>query len=150
MEQAPGKLDDALAFIMYRTARLLRYSLLQNFKRFGFEITPEQWFVLYRLWEKDGRPQSELGDKELDDRPNITRIIDSLEKNGLVQRTADPDDRRKFKVVLTEKGEGFLKEMRTEIPKERERIFHGVSVKDRQLLKSILQTVQSNIVGNMD
>jgi len=36
---------------------------------------------------------------------NVTNVVDSLEEKGLVMREMDPDDRRTFRVILTEKGE---------------------------------------------
>ncbi|MGE3800946.1 MAG: MarR family winged helix-turn-helix transcriptional regulator [Candidatus Kapaibacterium sp.] len=139
---APGKLDDALAYTIHRTARLLRYSLLHFFKRNGLDITPEQWFMLYRLWEEDKRPQFELADPAIDDRPNITRLIDSLEKRGLVERQGDPDDRRRFLIALTPEAHKLLKELMPKVIEERERLFGSFSEGDLRALTRILKKVE--------
>jgi DNA-binding MarR family transcriptional regulator len=50
------------------------------------EITIEQWSVLYHLWKEDGQSQQQLCDATFRDKPSITRLVDNLEKLGLVKR----------------------------------------------------------------
>src|SRR5688572_15254749 len=96
-----SSLDKAVAYKIQRTARLLRLHLIKFLQDAGTDITPEQWFILFRLHENEGQSQGELADKDLQDHPNITRMLDMLEKRQLVIRTADPQDRRKFLIFLT-------------------------------------------------
>ncbi|KAF2959709.1 MULTISPECIES: MarR family transcriptional regulator [unclassified Thermotoga] len=42
---------------------------------------------------------------------NVTNVVDSLEKRGLVVREMDPVDRRTYRVVLTEKGKKIFEEI---------------------------------------
>ena len=44
-------------------------------------------------------------------RSNVTNVVDSLEERGLVLREMDPDDRRTFRVILTERGRRTFKEI---------------------------------------
>ncbi len=67
-------------------------------------ITPEQFAVMSQLWGTDGRTQAELATLTNRDRANVTRILDILEREELVQRKDDPTDRRVFKIFLTKKG----------------------------------------------
>ena len=141
----PGRLDDALAFMIHRTARLLRYSLLHFFKKNNLDITPEQWFLLYRLWEGDKRPQFELADPAIDDRPNITRLIDSLEKRGLVERQSDPEDRRRFLIALTPDARKLMNNLLPKVIEERERLFGSFSEGDRRTLQRVLNKIEGTI-----
>ena len=42
-----------------------------------FDMTPEQWAVLNRLWEKDDVTQNDLAERTFKDQPNIGRILES-------------------------------------------------------------------------
>ncbi|TAE60407.1 MAG: MarR family transcriptional regulator [Bacteroidetes bacterium] len=73
-------------------------------KQNNLPITPEQFSVLSYLWQKDGLPQTELALCTNRDRANVTRIIDILEREGIVERRDDEHDRRVFRIFLTPKG----------------------------------------------
>lgn len=102
MSQPP--LDTSLAFRIYRLQRLLRRQFLSVADAGGFQLTPEQFFLLDKLSRRDGQAQSELSDDVLQDRPNLTRMIRELEGRGLLARRPDPDDARKKRVHLTQQG----------------------------------------------
>lgn len=68
--------------------------LQKNFRNAGLEITIEQWSILYHLWKEDGLSQQELCTRTFRDKASITRLIDNIEKLGLVERIASKDDRR--------------------------------------------------------
>ena len=70
-------------------------------------ITPEQFSVLSHLWQKDGLQQSELALCTNRNRANVTRIIDILEREGVVERKDDANDRRVFRIYLTDKGKSL-------------------------------------------
>ncbi len=138
-----GPLDGAIAFRVYRVSRLLRMGLLKGLEAHGLGITPEQYFMLYRLLLKDGVPQVDLADNALGHYPNITRMIDGLEKKGLVERTADPSDRRKYLIKLTESGKARMDRVVPFILKERERLFNGFSDDELKTINrffSVLET----------
>jgi DNA-binding MarR family transcriptional regulator len=69
-----------------------------------FELTTSQYAVLMLLDREDGRRLTSVSDRLLRARSTITRIVDQLEGARLVQRVADPEDRRAQRVVLTEEG----------------------------------------------
>lgn len=77
---------------------------MKRLKNAGYEVTADQWNVLFALWEEDGQFQKQLADKLMKDKPSITRILDSLANKNLISRLADATDRRKFKIVLTPPG----------------------------------------------
>ena len=67
-------------------------------------LTPPQYQTLRLLWEQDGQPFKDLAGANGCTRPTMTGIVDTLEKNGLVIRQPNPDDRRSLLVTLTKKG----------------------------------------------
>jgi DNA-binding MarR family transcriptional regulator len=97
-------LDTSLGFVVNRTAQRLKLELHHAFKAHGYNITPEQWAVLNRLWEQEGLNQVELAERTFKDKPNVTRMLDVLERRGFVIRQKDDTDRRAYRVFLTEPG----------------------------------------------
>jgi len=100
-------LDNSLGYIINQTALRLKLELRQAFKTNGYDITPEQWIVLNRLWKQDGLSQVELATLASKDKPNITRMLDVLERKALITRHKDEQDRRAYKIYLTELGKGL-------------------------------------------
>jgi len=87
------------AFLLNDVARLLRTFADQKARHFG--MTRAQWAVLARLQRSQGLKQSELADM-LDLQPiTLTRLLDRLSANGLIERRPDPDDRRANRLFLT-------------------------------------------------
>src|SRR5256714_6110194 len=80
------------AFVLNDVARLLRTYADQRARRLG--ITRAQWAVMARLEHAEGLKQSELAEI-LDLQPiTLTRLVDRLCANGMIERRADPNDRR--------------------------------------------------------
>src|SRR3974390_787413 len=88
-----------IAFMVNDVARLLRTHADQKARQFG--TTRAQWAVLVRIERCEGLKQNELAEM-LDLQPiTLTRLIDRLCDNGLIERRADPADRRAKRLFLT-------------------------------------------------
>src|SRR5438105_1447141 len=88
-----------LAFTLNDVARLLRTHADQKAAQFG--MTRAKWAVLARLDRFEGLKQTELAEM-LDLQPiSLTRLLDGLCGNGLIERRADPTDRRAKRLYLT-------------------------------------------------
>lgn len=70
----------------------------------AYDLTPPQFGLLAFLWLQDGLTQVELSDKGQIDRTTVGGLVDRLEKIGLVVRRQHPQDRRAYKIFLTERG----------------------------------------------
>jgi DNA-binding MarR family transcriptional regulator len=93
---------------VYQRIRSVTY---RAFNQHGLEITPEQWIVLARLWQRGGRTVSELSESTERDKPTMSRILDSMEQHGLLKRTVDEKDARTRIVDLTREGKGLRKKL---------------------------------------
>ncbi|TEB06490.1 Organic hydroperoxide resistance transcriptional regulator [Pelotomaculum schinkii] len=96
-------LDNSLGFILNRTNTRMKNNLLHKFK--DYDITPEQWAVLNRLWVRDGIPPKELAELTSKDQPTTVRILLKLENKGFILRNVNPEDNRSFLIFLTPKGQ---------------------------------------------
>ncbi|RYZ01687.1 MAG: MarR family transcriptional regulator [Myxococcales bacterium] len=97
-------LKRALPFMLHACYQQLRSLTYKEFLQHGLELTPEQWVVLVQLWQKDGQSQSALSELTLRDKPTMSRILDTMEKSGLVTRQPDEADARTKLVKLTRSG----------------------------------------------
>ncbi len=70
----------------------------------NFGLTTSQYAVLTQIEDDGGRRLTTLSERLLLSKSTITRIVDQLEKAGLVQRVGDAHDRRAQRVILTEAG----------------------------------------------
>jgi MarR family transcriptional regulator for hemolysin len=81
----------------------------QKARQFG--ITRAQWVVLVRLDRFEGLKQSELAEM-LDLQPiTLTRLLDRLSASGLIERRADPNDRRAKRLYLTPAARPLLEQL---------------------------------------
>lgn len=136
-------LVQAHAYRLTRLGRLLRRSLIATLKSWGVELSPEQYFLIWRLHERDGRVQGELVDPLMDDRPNITRLLDGLQKKGLVERRRDPEDARRWRVFLTPEGRALMDRLLPEVVTLRQTLLGDISPADLAALERVMDHLES-------
>jgi MarR family transcriptional regulator for hemolysin len=96
-------------FALSDVARLLR--TYANHKAAQFGMTRAQWVVLVRLDRSEGLKQCELAEI-LDVQPiTLTRLLDRLCDNGLIERRPDPNDRRAKRLFLTPVARPLLRQL---------------------------------------
>ena len=95
--------------------------------------------VLHFLAEaKEPLPLSALAERQHCVRSNITQLVDRLEKDGLVRRRADPDDRRSVRAALTPVGERAHAEGMRALAEEQRAIVNSLSAGDAANLQEVL------------
>lgn len=90
------------------------------------------------------RTPAELADAAGVTRATMTGLIDTLERDGLVKREPDPDDRRMMSVVLTAKAERFLKQFLPGHFKVIAQLLAPLSESERKTLVRLLVKVQQH------
>ena len=105
----PRTTNREFAFTLNDVARMLRTYADHKAAQFG--ITRAQWAVLVRLDRSEGLKQSELAEI-LDLQPiSLTRLLDKLAECGLIERRADPVDRRAKRLFLTPAAHPMLEKL---------------------------------------
>jgi DNA-binding MarR family transcriptional regulator len=77
---------------------------------------------------------------------NVTTIVDQLEKEGLVERLDEPDDRRAFRIRLTRRGEKSFAEMARQHEEWVVELLSGLSRRERDELLKLLAKLKSHAV----
>ena len=116
----------------------------KEFTKNGFDITVDQWVVLYELYQDNDLSQNQIAELTFKDAPTITRIIDLLGKKKYLERKASKEDRRKFEIHLTSFGKKKVKQFLPVVVKLREKGWENLSDKQYKDLTNILDTVFDN------
>lgn len=140
-----------LYFVITGVANMALARRLQKyFREAGLDITVEQWSVLVHLWKYDGVNQQELGSRTFRDKPSITRLVDNLEKQGLVQRVASDSDRRSNLIFLTQRAKALRDETMDLANLTLNEGLEGIPAEDIEVTKRVLQQVYENLHGVME
>ena len=137
--------EKAIGFWINRVYQSTRAEMYRLFAEQGEEVTPEQWMVLIRLWEKDAVSQSELSDATLRDAPTMSRILRGMEARGIVQRRRSAEDARVQTVHLTRRGRALKDKL---VPVARAlvaRVVRGIDAADIATTRSTLIRMFENM-----
>jgi len=143
MPQRP--IQREIAFSIMDVARLLRTYADQRARQYG--MTRAQWAVLFRLDRSEGLKQSELAEI-LDLQPiTLTRLLDRLAENGLIERRPDPNDRRANRLFLTPAARPLLERLTALGEDMMETVLAGLDAKSVERLLGDLGTLRENLRG---
>ena len=109
----PLLLANQLCFAVYSTAHAFNRFYKPMLDRLG--LTYPQYLVMLVLWEQDGVPVKEIGERLFLDSGTLTPLLKRLEAAGFVKRTRSTEDERQVIVALTAQGEA-LKEKARSLP----------------------------------
>ena len=120
------------AFTLIDTARLLKTLADQEVRRLG--MTRAQWAVLSRIDRNEGLKQSEIADL-LEIQPiTLTRLLDRLAENGLIERRPDENDRRAWRLYLTPAARPLVERL---------------DQLGREMLRNVLKSVSADTVARL-
>ncbi len=139
------KKGELYSFITGKASTAIARRLQKKFNTSGLNLTIEQWSVLYQLWKEDGKSQQELCNATFRDKPSITRLVDNLEKLGLVKRVPAENDRRINKVHLTKQAQKLQEETMLLAEETLNEALEGVPPEHINLCKEVLQKVYDNL-----
>ena len=111
--QEAMKLINQLCFPLYAAARHVTGLYTPVLKPLGLTYT--QYIVFLVLWEKDGQPVGEIGEKLLLDNGTLSPLLKKLEQAGYVRRERSREDERVVVITLTEAGRA-LQEKAKDVP----------------------------------
>lgn len=140
-------IEELLLYWVYRVQTEGVALLARRFKGAGIDVTPEQFGVLARLSVEQGMNQARLAERMLKDRPNMTRILNQLERRGYIERRADNSDKRIFRIYLTEKGFEAGKELMPIFEQHLDELLEGIPGRGQKSTCQILKRIVGNIQG---
>ncbi len=139
-------MDDHLrncGFLLKEVTR--RYTLRFEVRAREISLNLAQAKALVRLEKNEGVSQARLAELAEVDAMTMVRILDRMEADGLLERRADPTDRRARCLYLTAKARPILSEIWRLSEETRAELFAGVSKADRDLFMNVLEHIHDNI-----
>jgi DNA-binding MarR family transcriptional regulator len=131
-----------LPFEISETAHALRKAF--DRRACGHGVTRAQWKVLFRLERQPGLRQIELADM-LDVEPiTLSRIVDRLAEAGLVERVADPSDRRAWRLHITARARPLVEKLHGIADEMIAEAFAGIDPKEIEITREVLGRVREN------
>ena len=101
-------------------------------------ITPGLFGMLQVIAANPGLGQSRLAEAMEVDRSTIVKVVDKLERRGLIVRGPSPSDKRSHCLRLTGKGRGVLQQMEASVLRHESEFSNVLSTDERQLLVDLL------------
>jgi DNA-binding MarR family transcriptional regulator len=128
-----------------RTASLIRRAITKVVSPYG--ITQPQYNVLriLRGAGKNGLPTLEVRSRMIDEAPGITRLVNKLERAGLMRRERSTPDRRQVICVITAKGLELLAKIDPLIGVADRAGTAGLSLQDQRAMIRLLDKVRNSI-----
>jgi DNA-binding MarR family transcriptional regulator len=136
-------MDDNIGTMLGQVARLLRRRFDERAR--GIGVTRPQWQVLTLLKRNEGINQGGLAELLEVEPITLGRMIDRLQDADLVVRRADPNDRRAWRLHVTERGEDLIEQLR---PFSRETFalaLEGIDEDEQRQLMATLDRMRSNL-----
>ena len=128
---------------LLRTADALESQVEAKLKEFGLTGTQYNALRILRGAGREGIPCSEIGERMITRDPDVTRLLDRLQKRGLVERTRSNEDRRVVCGKITAAGLKLLREMDGPLEKYGREVLRHVGQDKLKELIDLLELVRS-------
>jgi len=128
---------------LMRTHDSLESKLRHEFR--DFKLTPPQFGILETLYHLGPLQQHVLASKLLKSAGNITRVLDGMQESGLIERRAEPGDRRSFRIHLTTSGKKLIEKIFPRFAAGMQGLFGCLNIGEQQQLDQLLRKLGTNI-----
>lgn len=132
-------LEVDVAINAWRAAQFLDGAFATVFAQHG--ITNPQYNVLRILYVRDdehGMPCSEISQRLIHRVPDVTRLLDRLLRDGLIERHRCPLDRRVVRSRLTEKGQALVEALHPQLMTTHREVVASLTREEQEQLRDLL------------
>ena len=136
-------MSETIGFLLNDTARLFRRAFNARTKQSG--ITALQWRLISYLKRHEGIRQGPLAELIEVEPITLSRMVDRLVEAELVERRADPTDRRAWRLYLTPRTGAIVGGMRDIADALTEEATEGLSAAERAQLIELVERVRANL-----
>ncbi len=134
-------LNDSIGYLTGRVKREMTRMLTRNLQEMGGEITAEQYRLLILLWKEGGLNQQYIADIYGKDKTSITRMLQTMERQGWITRTPDEEDKRNNKLFITREGLAVREKFFPALQKVITEAEVAVNAEDMEQCKEVLRKV---------
>ncbi|MBI1290991.1 MarR family transcriptional regulator [bacterium] len=117
------------------------------FRQAGITFTQYNVLRILRGSHPDGLPVMEVGSRMLSRVPDVTRLLNRMERNGLIERHRGKVDRRSIIVRLSAKGMDSVNGLDPVVSEMQRRLFDGLSDDELDAFCRVLEKLRENAMG---
>ena len=140
-----GPLDSYLPYLLNRAGARIAIAFSEEVRPLG--ATLQMWRVLAALREGDGRRMGDLSETTSIEVSTLTRLVDNMEKKGLVARRRDAADARVVALHVTPAGRRLTQRI-TPIAERYESVaLAGFTAAEADILKAALRRLYRNMAA---
>ena len=115
----------------------------------NFGLQPSHFGILETLYHLGPMRQHELAAKLFQTPGNITRILDKLQEENLIERLDEAEDRRCFRIALTREGEARIGKVFPEFAAAMHELFKGLSAEEQKQLNELLRKTGTSLAYSL-
>jgi MarR family transcriptional regulator for hemolysin len=141
--------ENSIGFIVNQAAKAFVKALDSELRQ-KVGLTVGQWKVMVMLVNQNGLTQKEIAEKLALEGPTLIPILDKMEKEGLVIRKVDPNDRRNNRIYRTEKADTLWDSMIECGLKIREVSIKDIPDENVKIMKDALEKMRQNLRLNFN
>jgi len=142
--------DQHLGFLIHDVARLLRTRFEQRARALGLGLTRAQWRCLAHIERNDAINQATLADILEVEPISLARLVDRLEKLGVVERRKHPTDRRMHTLHVTDTARPLLDRLHALGAATRTDALDGIPQARIDALHDTLIAIKANLTDRPD
>ena len=139
MTESPLPLDKYFSYAVASTHRKLHLNLAKQLHSFGIQV--ETWRILETLDQTDNLTMSGLAKIVLMNPPALTKMVDRMVADGLVQRQISREDQRRITLVLTDMGLDLVQNVRQPAIKQNVAVVEQLGHEKAKLIHEALETL---------
>ena len=143
--EVPFPAPDTIGVLLSDAARLLRRRF--DARARGIGVSRAQWQVLIALARAEGINQAGLAERLDVETITVGRMVDRLAEAGLVERRADPADRRAWRLYLRPRARDLLADLAPIAADLRAEMLAGLSAAEQAGLQALLLRLRANLSG---
>lgn len=113
-------------------------------------VTRVQWIALYYLGKEEFISQKELAEKMNIKESSVARLLDRMERDGLVERVKNENDKRVTNLRLTDKGKKYAIELLPEGEEFGKLLYKNISDEEMKIFTRVLSKMVSNVNENIN
>ena len=112
-----------------------------------FGLTTSRFFILQHVHENPGINYIDLSNLMVCTKGNVSRIVQGMIQDNLIERMENPEDRRSFQLFLSKSGEYFYKEVNTAYKDYIYRLFSKLNENQLDLLSSLSSSLKAEMLS---
>lgn len=134
----------SLGYLLGRSLRIFKGKVAEEVKNKDFELSLEQYVILYMINSSGDLIQQDLANHLQKDKSLIVRQIDGLIEKRYLVRLTNKEDKRKKNLILTPEGLEKMNQMNELVMVVSRKLLTGVSDSEYVTFRSVLTKIQEN------